>query len=179
MLGRVFQKTINGQQVMGPILTNFIDVQTLTAVTPLYSYYSSTTKRLYVLSTASASPTVLLFNFDPTMNLLGSNPWTYVGKVILTLANAAATTHSFRGFKVHDINPANIMILISSTGSVAINGGTFVGYKIVLADFVPGGTTLWAATQTNQKAVYFLQDYNGLGVNVIAMDELLDELAGE
>ncbi|CAB4125170.1 hypothetical protein UFOVP53_73 [uncultured Caudovirales phage] len=156
--GRVVQKTINSQQVVGPTLTQFIDCQTQTANSPTLTKYNATTGRLFVLASISATPTILLFN----VSLSGVQQ--YVGKIILTLANSAATTHTARGFDVDDTG-ATWQIIVATTGSVAINGGIFVAANIVAGDFVPAGTTIWAAQSSGQKGVYFLQDNLFKGIN--------------
>ena len=156
--GRVAQKTINSQQVLGPTLTQFIDTQTQAGIVPSYTKYNPSTGRLFVLSTISASPTLMLFN----VSLAGVQ--TYVGKVILTLANSAATVHTLRGFDVDD-NGSTWQIILGTSGSVVINGGVFMAYGLTLADFTPAGVTIWSAQTTGQKGIYFLQDNLFKGVN--------------
>lgn len=162
MLGRAFQKTINSQSVIGPALTQFIDVQTTTGVTPDLVSYSSSTGRLFILSAASASPTIAMYNFNNSTGV-----YSYVGKVNLSLGNAAATTHVFRGFKVYQ-SGGLIYPIISTTGSVVVNGGTYIGWGLSPSDFTVGGTTLFAASGSSQKAVYLLQDSGALGVANVA-----------
>lgn len=161
--GRAFQKTLMGQQVIGPPLTEFLDVETITGIAPSFTYFNPTTNRLFVLSTASPSPTVMLFNFNATTGVSS-----YVGQITMRLANLAATTHTFRGFAVDDSNSSSIKVFISTTGSVLINGGTYMGYGIALADFTPGGTVIWSAISTGAKATYFLQDSGAMGVSNVA-----------
>lgn len=156
-LGRAFQKTINSQQVIGPALSQFIDVQTLAGFVPTYSYFNPTTNRLYVLGPASATPTVALFNFNNATGV-----YSYVGKIVMSISNVAATTHAFKGFVVYE-NGGLIYPIISTTGSVVINGGNFVAWGLSASDFTVGGTTIFAASGSNQKAVYFLQDSAALG----------------
>ena len=157
MLGRAYQKTINSQQVIGPPLTQFIDVQTLAGFAPAFTAFSPSTNRLYVLGPISATPTVALFNFNNSTGV-----YSYVGKVLLSLANAAATTHTTRGFEVYE-SGGLIYPMISTTGTVAINGGTFVGWGLSASDFTIGGTTIFPASGSNQKAMYFMQDSAALG----------------
>ena len=156
--GRVIQKTINSQQVLGPTLTQFVDTQTQALIVPSYTKYNPSTGRLFVLSVISSSPTLLLFN----VSLAGVQ--TYVGKVVLTLANSAATTHTIRGFDVDD-NGATWQIILGTSGSVVINGGVFMAYGLTLSDFTPAGQTIWSAQSTGQKGIYFLQDNLYKGVN--------------
>jgi hypothetical protein len=162
ILGRAYQKTLNSQQVIGPALTQFIDVQTLAGFVPAFIAYSPNQNRLYALSVISANPTVGLFTFN---NSTGT--YSYVGKVILSLASAAATTHTTRGFEVYE-SGGSIYILISTTGSVAINGGTYVAWGLAASDFTVGGTTIFFASGSNQKAMYYMQDPGALGVSHVA-----------
>jgi hypothetical protein len=162
MVGRAFQKTINGQSVIGPALTQFIDVQTIVGFMPSYSYYNPTTNHLFLLGPVSATPTIALYNFN---NLTGV--YSYVGKVIVSLGNAAATTYTWAGFTVYE-NGGLIYPLISGSGSVAVNGGTYVAWGLSTSDFTVGGTTIYAASGSGQKAVYFLQDPAALGVGHVA-----------
>ena len=48
MLGRVNQKTINSQSVMGPGLTGFIDTQTNQAISPGYVCYVPQQNQLWL-----------------------------------------------------------------------------------------------------------------------------------
>lgn len=162
MLGRVFQKTLSSLSVIGPPLTQFIDVQTLAGFIPTYTYFNPSTNRLYVLGPVSATPTIALFNFD---NNTGA--YSYVGKITMALGNAAATTYVFRGFRVYE-SGGLIYPIISVTGSVVINGGTYVGWGLSASDFTFGGTPLFSANASNQKAVYFLQDPSAVGVSNVA-----------
>ena len=52
--GHVVQRTINGQQVLGPTLTSFIDTQSTAALVPSYTKYNAATGRLFVLSTKAS-----------------------------------------------------------------------------------------------------------------------------
>ena len=158
--GRVFQKTVNGQTVLGPPLTSFIDVQNTAGFIPSIASFNALTNRLFVLQAAASggAPSVALYNFNAT-----TGTYSYVGYVTLRLANTAATTHTFRGFKVDDSNASNIKIFLSTTGSIAVNGGTYMAYGLGLADFSFAGTALWPAQGTGQKAVYFLQDPSAVG----------------
>jgi hypothetical protein len=162
IIGRPQQKTINSTQVIGPALTQFIDVFTTTGATPAASDYNAATGRLFVLGAISASPTIYLYNFNAT-----TGAYSYVGKVTMTLANAAATTHTLRGFKVYETGGL-IYPIISTTGSVVINGGTYVGWGLSASDFTPGGTTIFAGITTGAKATYFLQDSGAKGTAHVA-----------
>lgn len=115
----------------------------------------TTNGRLFTITSIVAGLCrVVLHTLDP---ITGNTA--YVGKVQLTFPNAAATTHTMRGFKVDDSNTSNIKIFITTTGTVAINGGMFMAYGMQLSDFVPTGfATIPMATGSAQKAVYFLQD---------------------
>jgi len=162
LLGRVFQKTLQGQQALGPSRTQFIDVQTLAGFSPLMSFYNPTTQHLFVVSGASANPSIALFNFNSS-----NGTYSYVGKVIMSLANSAVTTYTFRGFKVYESGGV-INLLLSTGGSVATNGGTYAALGLSTADFTVGSTTIYSASGPSQKAVYFLQDPANVGVAHVA-----------
>jgi hypothetical protein len=161
VFGRAYQKTINSQLVVGPPLTKAIDVFTDAAITPIDSFLTAN-NRLFVLSTiASAGTTIVLYNFNPSTGVA-----TYIGKILFTLPNTAATTHTNRYFKVDDTNASAIKIFVGTTGSVLINGGIMMLNNINVTDFVPVGfPTIFQAIGNNTKSVYMLQDPAGLGVN--------------
>lgn len=158
LLGRANIKTLNAVSCIGPGLTNFIDTQTNATQVPFLTYFDSANNRLYVMCTISATPTVLLYNFNAST---GVN--SYVGKILVSLANATATVHTLHGFKMINFNSA-INVIISTTGGTLINGGTYVAANLATSDFTSSGTTIWSASGSNQKAVYFLQDVTAPGV---------------
>ena len=121
ILGRAHQKTINSQQVIGPALTNFIDTQTDASFIPVFSYFSPTTNRLFAMNVpASGVANIVLYNFDAS-----TGAYSYVGKIAVNVPNLAATTHTLRGLTVNDtVSP--FKIVFSTSGSVVINGGTFL-----------------------------------------------------
>jgi hypothetical protein len=157
-LGRARQKTLNGKQVIGPSLSKFIDVQTLASMAPSYTYFAPMQNQLFVAQSSSSQIIqVALFNFD---RITGSS--SYVGKVILNLANSASTTHTQRGFAV-TTDGTNIRIFISTTGSVAINSGVSVAYCNV-SQFTNSGINLFPASGPGQSAIYLLQSSDYYGV---------------
>ena len=86
VLGVAYQKTINGQNVLGPALNSFIDTTTLTAIPPSLISYVPTQNLLFVLQNNNgASLSVLAFSFN---NSTGAT--SYIGRVILNFANSAA-----------------------------------------------------------------------------------------
>lgn len=162
--GHVAQKTINSQSVLGPTLTQFIDTQTQAAQIPSLTKYNPSTGRLFVVGTISATPTIMLFNVS------SSGVQNYVGRIVVSLSNAAATTHTLRGFDVDD-SGSTWQVYLGTTGSVAINGGVFLVNGLSAADFTPAGITIFLASASNQKAVYFLQDslYPGVSNNITTL----------
>lgn len=157
--GNATQKTVGGQLVTSPGLTHLIDVQTQQAVAPGLSIFNMSTNRKFVLSnTVTNTPTVLLYTFNTqTMQDV------YIGKIILTLGLG---THAYRGFDVDDSDSNNIKIFLSSTVTTALCiGGQYKAWKVTLADFTIGGTTIFSATSTDQKGVYFDQYASQVGLN--------------
>ena len=160
--GRAQTRTISGDTVIGPPLNKFLDVFTDAAITPVAGgMFLSPNGRLFIIGThvAGVAP-IALYNFNLT-----TGTSSYVGKIAITIPNIAATTHTFRGIKVIDTGTTGWKIFLTTTGSVLINGGTFLANDVDLADFVPiGFPTLPFATGNNQNAVYFLQDPSNTGV---------------
>jgi hypothetical protein len=168
--GRVFQKTINSNSVLGPPLTNFIDVFTDTAsggsITPNMDF-ESPNGRLFIINTPAAGVATILLYDKPTNGQ--SNP-VYVGRILVNLPNTAATTHTLRHFKVYDGPNAGTVtgwkIVIGTTGSVLINGGTFTVYGVAKSNFVPiSPPTFGLAIASAANAVYMHQDPTAIGVN--------------
>jgi hypothetical protein len=127
---------------------------------------------LFICNAISAGvATVVLYTLDP---ITGAK--SYVGKIVATFPNLAATTHVIRGFKVIDTGTTGWKIIISTTGSVVVNGGVFVINKVDLADFgnvsyytFPMASTLAVAgsSTADAKAVYLLADPAALGANSV------------
>jgi len=167
----VFQKTINSNLVLGPALNDFLDVFTDAASTPSVCMEYTPNNRLFVMTAfVSGVATIAMYNFD---SQTGVN--SYVGKISVTVPNAAATTHTNRSFKVLDnAGTTGWKILIGTTATVIINGGVFMVNKIDLSDFGHAAGTTFPMASTlavsggsvaDQKAVYFLQDSAALGVS--------------
>jgi len=159
-LGRAFQKTIGSQQVIGPALTGFIDVQTVAGLTPSFIYFVPGLNLLFCLQSGTGvSPSVMVFNFNRDT---GAN--SYIGRVILRLGDGvASTTHTIRGLSVQT-DGTSVCIIISSTANAAVYGGLYAAY-CTLSQFTPSGTTLWAASGPGQSAVYNLMPSDYYGVN--------------
>lgn len=168
--GRVFSKTILSETVLGPPLTNFIDVFNDTlgggSVTP-NGIYLSPNGRLFLATTPAAGlMTILLYDYD----LTGATSPSYVGRIVLSVPNSAATTHIVRHFEVLDGADPSVVtgwkIVFGTIGTVLINGGTFLANNISKSDFVhTSPPTIGMAISSSAKAVYMLQDPNNIGVN--------------
>lgn len=157
--GRVSSKSINSQTVLGPPLTQFVDVFTEAAITPVATYLSPNGRLFVITAVTTGSLTIALYNFNLTTGVKS-----YVGKATMAFANQAATTHTVRGFKVIDSGTSGWKILIATIGSVLINGGLFMVNNAALSDFTPIVSVNYAfATGNNQKATYFLQDPSNIG----------------
>lgn len=154
--GRMTQKLVEAQQCLGGPLNVFIDTFNQAAITPNLTLHLTPSGRLFVLQAISAGiGTLGLWIIDLNTMTVLSHP----GRINLTFPNAAATTHTLRYFKAQDTGAAGWRIYVGTTGSVVINGGTFLANNIDLADFAQVGfPTIPMATGTGQKAVYFLQD---------------------
>ena len=176
--GRAYIKTVNSQNVIGPPLNKFVDVFNDTAstsqVTPVLSYLSPNGRLFSVGAEAGGLIPVSLHSVDFT-----TGTTTFVGTIRITVADLAATTHTFRSLKVIDTGTVGWRIFLTTTGSVAINGGLYCANNVDLADFlaVGPGTLFPNATGSNQKATYFLQDPSNIGVgqlNIASAGSTLD-----
>jgi len=168
--GRVFQKTINGENVLGPPLTNFIDVFTYTvgggSVTPNGVYLSPNGRLFIAVTPAAGLMTVLLYDFDLTLQTAPI----YIGRILVAVPNAAATTQTLRQFEVDDGASSAVVtgwkIIFSTVGSILINGGSFVANNISKSQFVfSSPPTIGLAIASDANAVYMLQDPSNIGVN--------------
>lgn len=163
LFGRMKARSVSGESVLSATLGKFIDFFTPNGVGMSLICYRKDTNRLFILQAAQAvgSFQVVLYNFDKE-----TGDYSYVGKILLSTPNSAATTQTPRGFKIDDTG-STWKIYISTSGSVAINGGLLVGWLTGgLADF--NGQLLPLATGSNQKAVYFFQPKEELGVRNLA-----------
>lgn len=164
--GRITSKTISGVPVLGPPLNRFVDVfndtsggsQVVATLT-----YLSPNGRLFTLGTiASGIVPISMHSIN-----LATGATTFMGTIRIPLPNLAATTHTFRGFKVlDDVGTTGWRIFLATSGSVTINGGLFCVNNVDQSDFLPTGlgTLFPFATGSNQKATYFLQDPSNIGV---------------
>jgi hypothetical protein len=161
--GRALSKIVDGDTALGPSLNKFVDVLADTAgVTPVMSYLSPNGRLYHIAAKVGSIATITCH----TVNL-NNGDISYVGMIRMQLADVAATTVVYRGFKVIDNGNTGFKIYVAVTGSVLINGGLYCVNNVDLADFTPlaPGTLFPFATGSNQKATYFLQDPNNIGVN--------------
>ena len=156
--GRVSQKTISGDDYLGPPLSKFNDLITDLALTPSGPIFKKSNNRVFVpFLVVAGTFGVALYNHNATTN---SN--TYIGQIRFSIPNTAATTHTIRAFKVIDTGTTGWKIFISTTGSVLFNGATFLVNSVDLADFIASPPTFGFATGNDQKAVYKLHDNNSV-----------------
>lgn len=167
--GRVASKTISGTPVLGPPLTKFIDVFTDSGQTPTGAIRLTDNNRLFVCGAPVAgSIPILLYDFNLTTGV-----YAYIGRINATMPNSATTTHTIRSLRVYnDSTNTGWRLALTTTGSVTINGGTFLLNKIDKADFTPSGTNIPFATADDQKAVYFMQDAANIGVGQLQIASL-------
>lgn len=164
--GRVFQKILDGRPVLGPPLNKYIDVvaDSTSQVIPILSHLTENGRLFSIGAETNGFSFISLHDFN-----LNTGEKTFVGTIRVQLAEIAATTTTFRGFKVLD-NPGNTgwKIYIATTGSVLINGGTFCVNNVDRSDFISVGFTPFDnAIGLNQKATYLLQTPTELGVNTL------------
>jgi hypothetical protein len=159
--GRVTQKTIGGELVLGPPVTKFIDVFSDTGQIPTATIRVTEHNRLFVCGAPTAGNIpIMLYDFNLTTGVSA-----YVGRINVTMPNVAATTHTIRSLRVvNDSGATGWKLFLTTTATVAINSGTFLINKIDKADFTPGGTTILLATGNDVKGNYLLQDPANIGV---------------
>lgn len=160
--GRAALRTVSGTQVVAPPLVKWVDVATDTAVVTYGGLHITENGRMFVLGSETGGVTqLLLYEID-----FPNGTTSYIGRIDFRTADVAATTTVFRSIKAIDTGTTGWKVFISTTGSVLINGGTYLLNKIDRSDFVPVGfPTINFATTNDQKAVYFLQDPANIGVN--------------
>lgn len=163
--GRITSKTLSGVPVLGPPLNKFVDTVADTAasssVVPVLSYLTPNGRLFSVGAEVSGIIPISCHGVN-----LSTGAVTFHGTIRVTVADTAATTHTFRGLKVLDSGVTGWKIYIATTGSVLINGGLYCVNNVDLADFlaVGPGTLFPNATGSNQKATYLLQDPSNIGV---------------
>lgn len=160
--GRVFSKVINTKTVLGPPLNKFVDTVADSAgnTIPVLSFLSPNGRLFSIGAEAAGVAFISCHEID-----LATGAKTHVGQIRFSLADTAATTHTLRSLKVIDTGTTNWKIFVTTSGSVLINGGTYMANKVDKADFIPVGSTLIPfATGNDQKAVYLLQDPANIGV---------------
>lgn len=155
----IAQKTLNGVSVIGPQLTQFIDVFTDMGAVPVDCYLSNN-DNLYVCGAMTVGGTSLsLYQRNIT-----TGKFTYQGRFLFTLPNTAATIHTLRSIKVDDSNTSNIKVYFATTGAVLINGGCFMINKVALSDFVVVGfKTVYQAISTDINGVYRMAHTGEMG----------------
>lgn len=162
LFGRAFSKTADGKTALGPPLNKFIDVFTDTGVQPVTNgLFMTANNRIFILGpeTGGLVP-ILLYTFN-----YNNGNFSYVGRVNVNVPDVAATTTTFRGLRVIDNGTSGWKVILTTTASVLINGGTFLANNLALSDFVPiGFPNIPFATGNDQKAVYFMQDSSAIGV---------------
>jgi hypothetical protein len=176
--GNIIQKVVSGQNVLGPSLNKWMDVVTDTtpssSVVPSLSWLSPNGRLFSIGVEAGGVTPISLYTID-----FSTGVTTYRGTIRVTTADTAATTTTFRFIKAIDTGVTGWKIFIGTTGSVLINGGVYCVNKVDLADFLNAspGTLFPAATSSDVKATYFLQDPSNIGVgqlNVATAGAVLD-----
>ncbi len=172
LAGRVFDKNISGTDVYGPPLTGFNNTFLDTASGVLATHTTPNGRQFQLLTITGGLATIALYNIDVT----GQMAPAYVGRILARVPNAAATTHSVRGFEVYDgpnnATVTNWQIYIGTAGSVLINGGLFTVNKVDYADFSPiSPPTFEMGIASDVKSVYFNQDpaFTGATNNLTVM----------
>lgn len=156
LFGRVAQRQIDGVDVLGPPLNRFFDVATESGVVGVAQGLGVSNNGRAVVISSETNGLVDCALYE--INLSTGLP-VYVGRIRFVLPDLAATTHVYRSIRLFDDGLTGWKLFITTTGSVLVNGGTFMVNNLARADFVQVGfPTINFATGNDQKAVYFLQD---------------------
>lgn len=183
--GRVHSKTIDGQEVLGPAVNKYIDLNldTVGLITAPAATYISPNGRVFNVSTltgsASATGEFLYYischEIDQTTGEV-----TYIGLIRAPIGVRATTAHSVRSFKVIDDGTTGWKIYVTTTAAVLIYSGTVCINNIDKADFSQVSPTIFNfAKSSDSKAAYLLQDPNNIGVNqlqVASAGSVLDRI---
>lgn len=164
--GRVSEKTVLGEQGIGPSVPTFSDVVLDTTIVPMGVTYMSKIPtgdivRLFIMGTpVVGSAQILLYNHN-----IKTGERAYVGRLTIRSPGIIATT-VIKGLEVIDAGTTGWKIFLAITNAIVINGGLILANKIDLADFTPlGAIFIDPATGNDQKAHYLLQDPAFIGVN--------------
>lgn len=163
--GRVSQKTVNGDQALGPSVPTFSDVFTdtgfsLSGMVFVSPVITGDISRVFLMTVPVAgSVNIVLYNYNIKTGIS-----TYVGRLVFRSPNIATTT-VFKGIDVQDTGTTGWKIWLASTNTILINGGLTLLNDIDLVDFTPlGSIIIDPATGNDQKAAYLLQDPAAIGV---------------
>ncbi len=175
--GRVFEKTINSESVLGPPVSKFIDVFADSAESPT-QIYCTDNGRLFSIGTISNGTTYDILPLTLHTFNFTTGTYSYQGKIFIQLPNLAATVHTIRGLKAIDTGTTGWKIFIATTATITINGGLFLVNDINLTDFVTVGSPIIPmAVTSNSKSVYLLQDPANIGsgqLNIASAGMVLD-----
>jgi hypothetical protein len=163
LVGRVFQKTIDGTDVVGPPLNQFVDaVQDSVLVNPLTTHLTANGRLFSIGAETGGFCYISCHDFDED-----TGATTFIGNIRVQLAEVAATTTAIRGFKVLDnAGATGWKIYIATTANVLYNSGVFCVNKVDKADLLNVGFTAFdSAVGSDQKATYLLQDPANIGIN--------------
>lgn len=153
-IGRITNKTLEGVTAMGPPIVQYRNTAALSeAITPNELHFTDNGRIFISTTEVGGLVNIALYNIDTQTNGIA-----YVGKIIITVLDTPATTHTIRGFRVDDTGTTGWSIFWLSTATQAANAGLYMAKNLALADFQPVAPTIPTATGPGQKAVYKLED---------------------
>jgi len=174
--GFTYAQVINGVTVLAPPLVKWVDIFIDSGETVTYASLTSNGRLFCMTAPSGGLARILCFDFN-----LMTGVAAYRGKISVSLPSVASTTHTVRGFRADDSNVNEIKIFFATSGSVTINGGTFVANKIAIADFAPVGfPTIGFAVGSNTRGIYFLQDPFAVGagqLNIASAGMAIDSVS--
>lgn len=169
--GRVHSKVIDGQEVLGPALNKYIDlnVDTVGLVAASVGCYISPNGRIFNVSamtgTASATGEFLYYISCHEMDQV-TGAITYLGLIRAPIGVRATSAHILRSIKVIDDGTTGWRIFVTTTAASLIYGGAVCINNIDRADFSQVSPTIFNfGKASDAKAAYLMQDPSFIGVN--------------
>lgn len=183
--GRVHSKIIDGQEVLGPALNKYIDLNldTAGAMAASVGSYISPNGRIFNVSTLTGTANAtgeFLYNISCHEIDQTTGAVTYVGLIRAPIGVRATTAHVLRSIKVIDDGTTGWRIFVTTTAASLIYGGAVCINNVDRADFSQVSPTIFNfGKASDSKAAYLMQDPSFIGVNqlnVASVGSVLDKL---
>lgn len=184
--GRVHSKIIDGQEVLGPALNRYIDlnVDTVGVITAPSATYISPNGRIFNMNTLTGTASAtgeFLYNISCHELDQVTGDIVYLGMIRAVIGVRATTAHVLRSLKVIDDGITGWRIFVTTTAATVIYGGVACVNNVDRADFSQVSPTVFNfGKSSDAKATYLLQDPANIGVNqlnIASAGSVLDRVA--